>query len=102
MIDALLRHKDVKLVHESCRGVTGVEGDDTLGEYVAHLLAQLASAHAEGTKATFQASCAAGPPFRCRFDVAIEAEDPWRYGVHFDLLATGEIPESSIECPGAA
>jgi hypothetical protein len=105
VIDALLRHRDVKPTHASCRGVTGIAGDETLGHYVAHLIAQLAAAHAENTPAKLTAACDAGGSedvFRCRFVVHVQAEDPWQYGVHFDLHADGSVPVSSIECPGAA
>jgi hypothetical protein len=103
VIDALLRHAHVRLTHASCVGVTGVQGDETLGDYVAHLLAQLAAAHAEGTPATLRVGCDPGQTdFRCHFAVRVEAEDPWHYAIEFDLASGGEILASSIECPGAA
>jgi hypothetical protein len=93
------------LRHESCRGVTGDPRDATLGDYVAHLLAQAANFGGEegdGAAASLAVTCGAAAPenARCRLSVRVEAEDPWEYGVEFLLSREGVIDPVSITCPG--
>jgi hypothetical protein len=98
---ALSAHADLDPPDESCTHVTGDLDHETLGVIEAHLLAQAAEAQAEGETATTTVSCeAAGPPWRCLFEVRIDAEDPWRYGISFSLDAAGAIDPASITCPG--
>lgn len=101
---AIGAHRAIVPTDPSCASVTGDPADVSLGAIEAHLLGQLAEAQAEGDPAVLLASCeAGGPPFRCALEVRIDADgDPWRYGIAFELAATGAIDPASIRCPGGA
>jgi hypothetical protein len=85
--------------------VTGDPRDATLGDYVAHLLAQAADASGadgDGSAASLTATCEAADPAhaRCRLTVRVDAEDPWEYGVVFLVSREGIIDAGSLTCPG--
>jgi hypothetical protein len=103
-LNALLRHPTLPLEDASCRNVTGDPGDPaTLGVYLAHLLAQGIDANAEEQRSSIQVSCEVvnASRARCRLDVRVEDEDPWEYGVTFEVDRHGAIPRGSLTCPGA-
>lgn len=98
---AIEAHADVDPPDPSCTNIPGDLSGETLGAIETHLLAQLADAQAGGDPARLTVACdPAGPPWRCRFEVSIETEDPWRYAIVFTLDAVGAIDASSITCPG--
>jgi hypothetical protein len=100
---ALLHHRSVRPSDPSCHGVTGDPRDVTLGDYLAHLLAQQVEAHAESLPSSLRVTCdlsGSTALARCRLMVRVQAEDPWEYGVEFELDRDGAIPERTLRCPG--
>jgi hypothetical protein len=67
------------------------------------LLAQKALAEVDALPSSFRASCKAESATRsavCRLVVRVGGEDPWEYGLDFELDRDGAIDASTIVCPG--
>jgi hypothetical protein len=99
---ALIAHAALELTHPSCEGVTGDPEDRDLGDALTHLLAQKASAEVEEIPSAFRISCRpeGAVKARCRLVVRVEGDDPWEYGLDFELDRDGGIDPRTIECPG--
>jgi hypothetical protein len=102
-IRAVLRLHDVPLtVHESCRNVGPRFGDDTIGDYVACLIAEQTRTSPGGRNAV-SASCQPSEPvgvYRCSVELAKQdGDDEWARGLEF-TMAGGKVDNGSIRCTG--
>jgi hypothetical protein len=102
-IRAVLRLHDVPLtVHESCRNVGSQFGDDTIGDYVAGLIAEQTRTSPGGrnaVSASCQPSDTAGA-YRCSVELAKQdGDDEWARGLEFTTTG-GQVDTGSIRCTG--
>src|SRR5579862_9248754 len=110
LLDSIIRQQAISLdlasPEKGCAQALGGTPPShlTLGEYVAFLVASLDSSNG---KSGATASCRpAGKAHvqRCElfFETGIGTDDPWRYGLRFEIDDSGKIDPAKISCPGAS
>lgn len=106
MISALLSNGDVPLtVDPSCKGVGSGPSDANLRDYVSSLLENFLDASAKNSIAVkvVPVTLPSGERrWQCQIEfVHIPGEDPFRYGVSFQLKKNGTFVRKSVRCIGA-
>jgi len=106
IIAALLANADIPLtVDTSCKQVGSEPTDANLRDYLSGLLENFTDASAKNSIAV-SATPAKLPGgergWQCRVEfVHVPGEDPFRYGVSFQMRKDGSVVRTSIRCIGA-
>jgi len=106
MLRALLANGDVPLsTHASCKDVSSEPSDTTLRDYISGLLANFAEPDAKNSISTSAkpVKTANGEiRWECRVQfVHVPGEDPFRYGVTFQMKGDGTLIRTSLRCTGS-
>jgi len=106
MIAALLSNGDVPLtVDPSCKGVGSGPSDANLRDYISGLLENFLDASAKNSIAVkvVPVKLPSGERrWQCQIEfVHVPGEDPFRYGVSFQMKMNGTLVRKSVRCIGA-
>lgn len=106
VISVLLANGDVPLtVDVSCKGVGSESKDANLRDYVSGLLENFTDASAKNSisvKVTPVKLPNGERRWQCQIEfVHVPGEDPFRYGVSFQMKMDGTLVKKSVRCIGA-
>lgn len=107
VIRAALAAGDIPLsIHPSCRGVGSEQTDANLRDYMSGLLANFTEPGAQNSiEVSAKPAQAHGPKSERRWDCRIvfshvPGQDPFRYGIQFQMRPGGTVVRESVRCIG--
>jgi len=107
LLDLLIKHQalllDVASDERGCKSALKNPKKNSLGDYLAFLSATMDPHHGQSGVTSNCKQSEKDDTLRCEimFSTGLGTEDPWSYGIRFNL-DKGELDPKSLSCPGGS